>query len=319
MIALQLFNKFQAYRRYSGQERTKVNVDQFERVTHDRQDLLGDSCDHMRSSGCMHESFIRDKSYPRIVRGFVYTTAHTIRCCFFAGQKCKFQCTLNASYRRSPERVARAREIHARSLFQMFIIARLNPWRTIRNLIATSLLFATAITNLFSWSTKYSIHRLAVAMFQPWPGGLDNNTDKTAEPELEPAPPRQSLDNLIFGSLSTPEIEIEIPSQPTLEDQTSSKDDDNDSSPVEISDKQPEEQKQPTDNNNKNKTYEVKEILGLTSVDQDKYFLIAFTSHEKPQFVRATLANKMFPDLVIDFYTKQVKWKQSRAAETVRD
>lgn len=123
-------------------------------------------------------------------------------------------------------------------------------------------------------------------MFQPWPGGLTN----TAELEPEQVP-KQLADNLIFGTLRTI-------AKPLSESQ--------DSVETFANDNPGDEKKSDAP-----KTYEVKEIIGLTRVEQEKYFLVGFTSGANPLFIRTTLANKMFPDLVIDFYLKQVRWKSS--------
>lgn len=322
----------------------------------------------------------------------------------------------------------------------MYVIERANrlntnrPFTRFRNILA--------IPTIFIWSifdNNSSSNRLAATMFQPWPGGLNNATEQIeSQPEQLPKP--QSGDNLIFGSLSTPEIDIDSSSQPpngvnqlsqendmgnattpasaqessaeggdTLHrtiDQSPTKhsladreiediigasimmdtnpDSDRElefgplmpsSDPVspssfdheyiveKILDKRMNDKgfveyfvkwegfpassntweplsnlvecekamqkyeldramalasrygesggKGPGDHRRGgHKTYEVREIVGLTKVEQEKYFLVSLADDDKPQFIRTTLANKMFPDLVIDFYTKCIKWKQ---------
>lgn len=56
---------------------------------------------------------------------------------------------------------------------------------------------------------------------------------------------------------------------------------------------------------------EVKEIIGLSRCGSEKYFLLKFheSSNREPQFLRSTVAAKLIPLKVIDFYTKNVVWK----------
>lgn len=59
------------------------------------------------------------------------------------------------------------------------------------------------------------------------------------------------------------------------------------------------------------KEYEVGEILGLTIVNDEKYFLINLVNCSKSTFIRSSLANRMFPLKVIDFYLRHLQWKQN--------
>lgn len=55
--------------------------------------------------------------------------------------------------------------------------------------------------------------------------------------------------------------------------------------------------------------YRLKEIIGMTVVEEVKYFVITLTDpKESPKFIRASLANRMFPDRVIDFYETKIRW-----------
>lgn len=55
--------------------------------------------------------------------------------------------------------------------------------------------------------------------------------------------------------------------------------------------------------------YRVKEIIGMTFVEDVKYFVISLEDpKESPKFIRASLANRMFPDRVIDFYETKIRW-----------
>lgn len=55
--------------------------------------------------------------------------------------------------------------------------------------------------------------------------------------------------------------------------------------------------------------YEVDQILGLTMVNKEKFFLISLVDCSQTTFIRASLANKMFPSKVIDFYLSHIEWK----------
>lgn len=55
--------------------------------------------------------------------------------------------------------------------------------------------------------------------------------------------------------------------------------------------------------------YYVQEIIGMTIVEDDKYFVVSLEDpNESPKFIRSSLAKKMFPDRVIDFYVKNIRW-----------
>lgn len=65
----------------------------------------------------------------------------------------------------------------------------------------------------------------------------------------------------------------------------------------------------------KNLDYQVKEIVGLTRVNNERYFLISLAGSKGQSFIRTSIANVVFPRLVIDFYYKHVGWKQEAAPE----
>lgn len=61
--------------------------------------------------------------------------------------------------------------------------------------------------------------------------------------------------------------------------------------------------------NKADQRYYVGEIIGMTVIGDEKYFVISLEdSKESPKFIRSSLANKMFPDRVIDFYVKNIRW-----------
>lgn len=55
--------------------------------------------------------------------------------------------------------------------------------------------------------------------------------------------------------------------------------------------------------------WRVVEILGLTEVEKERYFLLSLEDYEHRAFIRASLANRLFPSKVIDFYMKHFRWK----------
>lgn len=57
--------------------------------------------------------------------------------------------------------------------------------------------------------------------------------------------------------------------------------------------------------------YEVNDVMGLTVVNGEKYFLISIANSTKKEFMRASLAHRVIPGKVIDFYIKSMKWKSS--------
>jgi hypothetical protein len=58
------------------------------------------------------------------------------------------------------------------------------------------------------------------------------------------------------------------------------------------------------------KEYEVNDVMGLTVVGKEKYFLVSLSNSTQKTFIRASLANRIIPQKVIDFYIKSMKWKQ---------
>lgn len=56
--------------------------------------------------------------------------------------------------------------------------------------------------------------------------------------------------------------------------------------------------------------YEVNDIMGMTIINNEKYFLTSLANSTKKGFIRASLANNIFPSKVIDFYIKNLRWKQ---------
>lgn len=55
--------------------------------------------------------------------------------------------------------------------------------------------------------------------------------------------------------------------------------------------------------------FEVNDIMGLVKVGNERYFLTSLANSTRKAFVRASLANVIFPTKVIDFYIKNMRWK----------
>lgn len=56
------------------------------------------------------------------------------------------------------------------------------------------------------------------------------------------------------------------------------------------------------------RNYEVNDIMGATLLKGELYFLVSITDSTRKTFIRASLANKMLPGKVIDFYVKHIQW-----------
>lgn len=55
----------------------------------------------------------------------------------------------------------------------------------------------------------------------------------------------------------------------------------------------------------------VNDIIGLTVINDEKHFLVSLEDAKNSKcFIRASLANHLFPGKVIDFYVKNISWKQ---------
>lgn len=54
--------------------------------------------------------------------------------------------------------------------------------------------------------------------------------------------------------------------------------------------------------------YRLNEILGITSLGNEKFLCISLVNLSEPVFIRLTVAKKMFPGKVIDFYLKHLQW-----------
>lgn len=65
------------------------------------------------------------------------------------------------------------------------------------------------------------------------------------------------------------------------------------------------------------KEWRVIDILGMTEVDNEKYFLLSLEDYDKRAFIRASLANRLFPNKVIDFYMRNFKWKHKQSVITI--
>jgi len=76
---------------------------------------------------------------------------------------------------------------------------------------------------------------------------------------------------------------------------------------VALSDESLEEELKRTKDQNE---YKVEDIIGITKIEEEKFFLIKLKDCGEKTFIRASLANKIFPDKVIDFYIKHIQWKQ---------
>lgn len=61
---------------------------------------------------------------------------------------------------------------------------------------------------------------------------------------------------------------------------------------------------------NRRLPFSVNDIIGITLVENEKYFLVSLLNSSKSTFIRTSLANKLFPEKVIDFYLKHLQWKQ---------
>uniref|UniRef100_A0A6G1SHP4 Heterochromatin protein 1 n=1 Tax=Aceria tosichella TaxID=561515 RepID=A0A6G1SHP4_9ACAR len=59
------------------------------------------------------------------------------------------------------------------------------------------------------------------------------------------------------------------------------------------------------------KEYEVNDVMGLTMVGDEKYFLVSLSNSTQKTFIRASLANRIVPQKVIDFYIKSMRWKST--------
>lgn len=57
------------------------------------------------------------------------------------------------------------------------------------------------------------------------------------------------------------------------------------------------------------KEWKVEEILGITEIENERYFLLRLDKCDKKPFIRASLANRLFPYRVIDFYMKHLRWR----------
>lgn len=62
--------------------------------------------------------------------------------------------------------------------------------------------------------------------------------------------------------------------------------------------------------NNRRLPFAVNDIIGITLVENEKYFLVSLLNSSKSTFIRTSLANRLFPEKVIDFYLKHLQWKQ---------
>lgn len=62
----------------------------------------------------------------------------------------------------------------------------------------------------------------------------------------------------------------------------------------------------------KQKEFEVDEVIGMTMLEQERYFLLRLKDCGKPAFIRASLANAIIPGKIIDFYMAHIRWKPKR-------
>lgn len=60
----------------------------------------------------------------------------------------------------------------------------------------------------------------------------------------------------------------------------------------------------------KHRRYEVGDVMGLTEANNERYYLISLANSTQKTFIRSSLANKLFPGKVIDFYLKNLRWKE---------
>lgn len=57
------------------------------------------------------------------------------------------------------------------------------------------------------------------------------------------------------------------------------------------------------------KEFMVNDVMGITMVGDEKFFLVSLSDSTQKVFIRASLANRIVPHKVIDFYVKNMKWK----------
>lgn len=61
--------------------------------------------------------------------------------------------------------------------------------------------------------------------------------------------------------------------------------------------------------NSKYKTFQVMDVMGMTKIENEKYYLVSLINSTQKKFIRASVAKRVMPGKVIDFYLKNIKWK----------
>lgn len=59
------------------------------------------------------------------------------------------------------------------------------------------------------------------------------------------------------------------------------------------------------------KEWEINDVMGLTVIAKEKYFLVSLANSTQKMWIRASLANQIIPGKVIDFYIKSLRWKHT--------
>lgn len=65
----------------------------------------------------------------------------------------------------------------------------------------------------------------------------------------------------------------------------------------------------------RHKEFEILDVMGLTKVEEEKYFLVTIANSTKKGFIRESIANRIIPNKVIDFYIKNLQWKAVSSPE----
>ena len=56
--------------------------------------------------------------------------------------------------------------------------------------------------------------------------------------------------------------------------------------------------------------FPVMDVMGMTEFNEERYYLVSIANSTRKPFIRASLAKRIFPAKIIDFYVKNLKWKQ---------
>jgi len=61
---------------------------------------------------------------------------------------------------------------------------------------------------------------------------------------------------------------------------------------------------------NKYREFQVMDVMGMTQYNGERYYLVSIANSTQKTFIRASLANRVFPSKVIDFFVKNLRWRQ---------